>query len=193
MNDKMYVLGMGDTEYLSAGVFATEHEAHDAAAVLRHDQHDNGDFHSEYTVAKLSSSVDLAKDAMTGLATQTAEFFAMVLGEVESFGNEDGDIITINKEGINKLESSLVEILENHTKYPREQAIGYAELFKFDDDTNRPINCLSCNTVQYVPLSLNQRRDLNEYASFTCSSCTGVVSTRYTKDSDTLVADFPKV
>ena len=193
MENKIYALGMGDTEYLSAGVFATENEAHDAAAALRHNQHDNGDFYSEYTIGKVSSSVDLAKAAMNGLAIQTAEFFAEIMGEVESFGNEDGDVIAINKEGISKLEESLVNILENHTDYPRNQAIGCSVLFKFDDDANRPINCISCNTAQSVPLSLNQQKGLNEYASFTCLNCKGVISTHYNSANDTLAADFPRI
>lgn len=193
MNAVKYVLGMGDTEVLCDGIFATENDAHDEAEKLRGVPHDNGDFHSEYVIAKVIPSPILAKNAMDGLTKQTAEFFTMILGEVESFGNLDGDVAVINDAGLAKLEATLLDILDNDTEYPNNEAIAVSEVFKPKDDNIYTVGCSSCSTVKYVPLSLNQRRGFSEYATFTCDSCQKTITTRHNSESGEVLVEQARI
>lgn len=191
MNTQKYVLGMGDTEYLRDGIFTSEHEAHAEAARLKNIPTDNSDFHSQYTIAKIASSIDLAKDAMNGLSKQTAEFFTEILGEVECFGDMDGDLAVINADGVAKLEATLMDILENHTEYPRNEAVAVSEVFKFEGDTTYAVSCPNCSAGKLAALSLNQRREFSEYATTTCDKCEKVFMTKYNKANDSLTVDCP--
>lgn len=193
MNTVKYVLGMGDTEILCDGIFATENDAHDEAEKLRGVPHDNGDFHSEYVIAKIIPSPVLAKNAMDGLTKQTAEFFTMILGEVESFGNLDGDVAVINDAGLAKLEATLLDILDSDTEYPNNEAIAVSETFKFDSGNTYAVCCPSCSTVKYVPLSLNQRRGFSNYATYTCGSCEKTIPTLYNNEDKTVTVGQSRI
>lgn len=188
MINEKYVLGMGDTEYLSDGIFESEKEAHDEARRMRLELHDEGVSHSVYTVARVIPSTELAKQAMGGLTNQTAEFFTMVLGEVESFGDMDGEVAEITEVGKAKLEAVLIDILENDTVYPNSEAIQDAELFDFVKDGDYTVDCLSCSMLKYIPLSLGQKSGLSETAEFTCIDCQDVIKTKYDKKTNTLIS-----
>lgn len=188
MDNEKYVLGLGDTEYLSDGIFESEKEAHDEARRLQLKLHDEGVSHEVYTVARVIPSTELAKQAMDGLTNQTAEFFTMVLGEVESFGDMDGEVAEITEAGKAKLEAVLIDILENDTKYPNAEAIQVAELFDFVKEGDYTVECLGCSTLKDIPLSVGQKNSFSETAEFTCIDCQGVIKTKYDNKTNSLTS-----
>lgn len=133
MEEKKYALGMGDTDYLSDGLFDSMAEAHNEAAKLRDLPHDNGDFHKEYIIGEVVPSKVLAQKYVKPIAEDVIEMIAELMSELECFGSLDGDLIVISDAGKKKIVATLKDVLQADTTYPNASAIKCSKNFSFDD------------------------------------------------------------
>lgn len=133
MEEKKYALGMGDTEYLSDGLFDSMAEAHNKATELRNLPHDNGDFHKEYVIGEVVPSKVLAQKYVKPITEDVAEMVVELMAELECFGSLDGDLIVISDAGKRKIASTLEDVFQTDTTYPNASTIGCSKNFSFDD------------------------------------------------------------
>ncbi|MBO6224711.1 MAG: hypothetical protein J6N72_04555, partial [Psychrobacter sp.] len=97
----------------------------------QHTSHDNGDFHEMYVIGEIVPSVELATVHTEFLAKEMIEHICERMGELETFGNMDGDCIEISDAGKEKLILALKDIFSNDTHYPNLEAVGKSKEYNF--------------------------------------------------------------
>lgn len=187
MTANKYALGMGDTDFISDGMYETLEDAHAEALRLKDLAHDNGDYHASYVIGEVMATSLVAATATKDITNSVLDFIGEEVDELEDLNGVMDNFITIDDEGREKLEAVVRDILLNHTSYPKDEVL--VNINTYSTNTNgQSLKCPYCQADKKVEPCAAQISGFSRYTSVECKDCNAVFHTVYDRDSGNLVA-----